>query len=394
MHIFFDTMENNGMQLFRTIHSIGQGAFYTEKFVCDKEEINIVYDCGSFNSRTLKKEISQTFEKDENIFAIFISHFHSDHMNCLETLLQRCNVQYLFLPMLSNEAKLLLYIAYLKDDKMRNWVFNTRATLNKFSRKTKIVFIKISNEKNNIKNDPIDMHEIGHGGELSSGQPLHIRKEIDWEYIPHNIENEDLRTRIIDTCKDYRITPEEIFYNDREIKYKIEILEKIYKKVLNSSSDLNTNSMTLYSGPSPYRKLEYKIHVGHNSFYKHYRHKYYYNDYLHWNDFYFIRGNIGCLYLGDFNLKNNGLSSLNKNYSRYKDQILMIQIPHHGALSNFDINITDVFYKTLIYFVSYGENNTYRHPSTIVLKKIVVKNKYLAAVTEKKQSEFYIYCEF
>lgn len=33
--------------MIRSIMSVGQGAFYCEKFILENENINIVYDCGT-----------------------------------------------------------------------------------------------------------------------------------------------------------------------------------------------------------------------------------------------------------------------------------------------------------------------------------------------------------
>lgn len=56
------------MTMTRTIHPVGQGAFYTECFEDDVRAYNIVYDCGSETSFSVRnslieKEIKQTFEK-------------------------------------------------------------------------------------------------------------------------------------------------------------------------------------------------------------------------------------------------------------------------------------------------------------------------------------------
>ena len=39
-------MEGVKMKVTRTLHPIGQGAFYTEKFEYDGGQCNVVFDCG------------------------------------------------------------------------------------------------------------------------------------------------------------------------------------------------------------------------------------------------------------------------------------------------------------------------------------------------------------
>ena len=43
-------MEGVKMKVTRTLHPIGQGAFYTEKFEYDGQQCNVVFDCGGTSS--------------------------------------------------------------------------------------------------------------------------------------------------------------------------------------------------------------------------------------------------------------------------------------------------------------------------------------------------------
>ena len=67
------------MKVIRHIHPIGQGAFYTERFVDDNNATlaNVVYDCGANKtlSNSSKKMIEFTFCEDDEIDVLFISHF-------------------------------------------------------------------------------------------------------------------------------------------------------------------------------------------------------------------------------------------------------------------------------------------------------------------------------
>jgi ribonuclease BN (tRNA processing enzyme) len=80
----------------RTFHPIGQSAFYSEKF---ESGFTIVYDCGGSTKAIVEQEIQNSFEKDEKIDIVFISHFHNDHINGLEFLLKYCDVQKVVLPL-------------------------------------------------------------------------------------------------------------------------------------------------------------------------------------------------------------------------------------------------------------------------------------------------------
>ena len=87
------------MRMKRTFHSVGQGAFYTERFNIGNRKINVVYDCGTTTApkeKIIEREISNVFKKNEEIHALFISHLDADHINGIEYLAKYCNVKKIF----------------------------------------------------------------------------------------------------------------------------------------------------------------------------------------------------------------------------------------------------------------------------------------------------------
>lgn len=93
------------IEMTRTFHPVGHGAFYTECFKCGKKDIyNIVYDCGCFEAakegqseesykKRIQSLINDQFSKSTKIDALFISHFHKDHIIGIDYLLKRCKVK-------------------------------------------------------------------------------------------------------------------------------------------------------------------------------------------------------------------------------------------------------------------------------------------------------------
>ena len=74
------------MKLVRTFHPVGHGAFCTERFYDARNNniANIVYDCGTkTNIGNLLTHINKEFTPADTINAVFISHFHEDHINGL-----------------------------------------------------------------------------------------------------------------------------------------------------------------------------------------------------------------------------------------------------------------------------------------------------------------------
>lgn len=108
------------MKIVRSFLPVGQGAFYCEQFKNDSlhgETINVVYDCGSSTDVELvKKQIRATFNENEPIQAVFISHFHDEHINGLDFLLEYCDVKNIIFPFTSNEEKTILLLYNLVNE--------------------------------------------------------------------------------------------------------------------------------------------------------------------------------------------------------------------------------------------------------------------------------------
>ena len=143
------------MRISMTQHSVGQGGFFTgvikhsdhidvsynndnivaRRNTCesqkDDDKFKFVYDCGSKKYKDLKKEIDRTFEKDDYIDMLFVSHFDEDHVNGIKHLLKRCHVETVVLPYLSDYEKIVLtarstvdidkYSAYTKFNAKMIW---------------------------------------------------------------------------------------------------------------------------------------------------------------------------------------------------------------------------------------------------------------------------------
>lgn len=137
----------------RTFHSVGQGAFYTEVY----DGFNVVYDCGSSTGHNLvTNEIKKEFHEKEKIDLLFISHFHEDHINGLDFLLDYCDVKYIILPLQYEEDKVYTlmdnYYHLYKDNEM---ILDPEKFVGE---RAKLVFVqptepdKVSNATDNIIN--------------------------------------------------------------------------------------------------------------------------------------------------------------------------------------------------------------------------------------------------
>lgn len=104
----------NEMRITRTIWPVGHGAFYTECLYPNNDRdhrVTIVYDCGAKKKEIILKEIDKYLDylsSDGNcsktIDCLVISHFHNDHVNGLQYILDNADVKYLILPQFSEKA--------------------------------------------------------------------------------------------------------------------------------------------------------------------------------------------------------------------------------------------------------------------------------------------------
>ena len=172
------------MRMLRTFHPIGQDGFYSERFIFRdrKNNINIIYDCGSAtNDGIVKQEIITTFEKGEVIHALFISHFHADHINGIEFLLDYCHVEKNFFPLITDEHKSLLKIKLLigqdSNEFLFNFIDNPKETVRKLleakeDRKDPPILIAVKWDEKNEQNEERENNKELYDEIISSGSDV------------------------------------------------------------------------------------------------------------------------------------------------------------------------------------------------------------------------------
>lgn len=380
------------MKMIRTIHPVGQGAFYTERFYTDLNNIyTIIYDCGSstqFSGRgqLIDSEITQTFDEGENITAIFISHFHNDHINGIKKLLEYCNVKYVFLPVLTNESKLLL-MAYENNKEILMFINNPSKYITDIKPETKVIFIEEENieEQNNHKDTIEQSKENFYLDEDYRETNKHIRSGTKitalylkglWEYIPYNLKYNDLYSKIKrEYSKSGLSIPNDALINIDSVN--LWEAKNIFNNVIKSNKR-NINSMVLYSGSVIPQKWNCNAIINYNfNCILNYYFDRYYNKHI----------KTGCLYLGDYDLtEKDAFKLLKKKYCCVENNISLVQVPHHGSKHNFDERICSEFADLKIFFISAGEKNKYRHPSCTVIEKIYYLHNCVCLVTENKSS--------
>lgn len=356
------------MQMIRTFHSVGQGAFYTE---CFENGNNIVYDCGTLSGiEHLEQEIASQFEKGDTIDAVFISHLHEDHCNGLEMLLDRCNVKKIFLPYLTEDETVMSLIRQCISHGAGGFVWelieNPIMAVRRMEGETEVVLVYPSDAENNdIAETPLSLSDTL--GVIHSGMEVGIaHNKGKWVYVPFHYKH----TSRVKQMKDELTTAGLSFpKNGEEVKQLWEnhpdIIKEIYEKKLSGKSDHNGHSLVVYSGPS--------------------------NDYTEsdtWAYSWYGREiPAGCLYFGDYKAKaTRAWAELERFIEPYRSQIYCCQIPHHGAASCYHPKLKQI---AGMFVISCGYGNGFHHPHSSVLRDLMFSGYRPYIVTEMPGSRFF-----
>ncbi|EGR0594049.1 hypothetical protein FG071_19865 [Vibrio cholerae] len=353
--------------MIRTFHSVGQGAFYTEKF----ENFMMVYDCGSIKSK-IDKEVRSSFLENDSINLLFISHFHDDHINGLDTILEWCNVEYIVLPLLSDQTKIELFCeSYKLNNKFLNdLIFYPSDAIKRISPDTKVIYIRpfsISQE-DFIE---VELEKMIDGECIDSGAKIITNKINNWFFVPSNYE---VSTRVKSLSEKLNKLPFDVSttknfidaWSNRSNKSKI-------KKCFNSlRGNPNQNSMMLYSGANDKSVFIEKLYHPVTGL-------------VGFIPCFFLTEPVahrsGCLYFGDYEAKGTQRwDNIRRVYNRYWNDIDTVQIPHHGSIENYNPNINSR--SRVISIISTGTKNAYGHPSSYTTSEIIKNSGLLFNVTE------------
>ncbi len=385
-------------KVMRIFHPVGQGAFYSERHEVDGQKFNIVYDCGSFNVRHGTKIVEEAFVANERIDILFISHFDFDHISLLQTLIRRSQIRKIVLPLLHEDVRFALSGYYhcrmARNHSMQPFAEKSLQLLNDPRSvfqderapcdQVEFVFVRPyvepDAEHNQERRDQLNAAE-----EFANSQRrnriINSRSEsdakslcsfVDWMFLPYNMDyfnrNRALVQNLIVWLEQNHYSLEDLndgqFFDREHCKQ----LAGIYKSLKGS---INENSMLLFSGPLQ-QQNQCEVSIMCHSL----------------TPSWCFRGHLlscqpGCLYSGDFNLKQESLS---QSYGSYFDRIGTVQVPHHGSEHSFDL---DSFYaRGMICPVSSGVTKRFGHPDRTVIDEIVCAGGIPIGVTNDRFSEF------
>lgn len=368
------------LQLIRTIHPVGQGAFYTEHLFKRKEcRACIVYDCGSTTpDNALQKEIESTFQAYKKIDVLFLSHLDLDHVNGINLLKDAYCIKQVVLPLMSQEARELVFVQGLascpKDTSKKdiNDFHDLVFRPGDFFGGIPVSFVRPADSSSN-PGTPQEIGSLSGKAEIDSFQEL---TWCGWKYVPFNFEQKD-RCRIfkerLAACpllKGRPVAFDTSLFDDKET---LKAVKCIYKSL---PGGINGNSLMLYSGPLQEGCLlkvdvegegeSEKPEKDHSGFCR-----------------------AGCLYTGDMNLKAEGaIPYIRRLPEKDLDNLHLIQVPHHGSKHSYDKALLALNPNVQDYFLSYGTKNRYKHPHAEVRDSLKRAGKNLHAVSEQENTRY------
>lgn len=377
------------MRVIRTLHPVGQGAFYTEQFISDKGIVNVVFDCGSENSHALKQCVGkyckyiEPRDTDPVIDAVFISHFDEDHISGLEELFSKCFIKMIFLPLIDDSKVYSIsdsFLDGLESSFFRN-VLNSAITGNPIEgfSETKVIRVMAA-EDNDGENDsiiPLDDGFVENKQSLiKSGTSISLTNngKVVWIFRTFNYDNDNGQRSVpllhILSADGITLCLNELL-NHLFDANPWRSTGKTYKELVHDAYDcvgskktqnINDNSMVTYSGPINDKVKCHLKNIFCNRFDEFFCcdflfcHCYFYNQYYY---------KAGCMYFGDYNAKSQ------KNYNQYENHfkkqislLQLLQIPHHGSYANYNSKLN---LPPKISFISAGLHNRHKHPSGNVL---------------------------
>ncbi len=286
------------MSIERTFFSVGQALFCREKV----NNRTVMYDCGGQTEAIVKNVIDAEYPAGNTdvIDALFISHYDKDHINGVFHLLNKCQVNHLFLPMVSSLSKMLLFIGQHYSGQMRAFYADPKAFIQQLYGNMKVHYVGQSDERMAQVEELLDIEVIG-GADIPSVSLLRFQDNPEWVYIPFNrklMTTQEESAFLLAIGLQVNASFNDILKKWRQCHL---ALKRIVGQLgIIDIRKINDYSMTLYSGS--------------------------------------INQRNACLFLGDYNARNY-FAELYNAYSPLWGNIRMIQVPHHGSCNNYNCHL-------------------------------------------------------
>lgn len=355
------------LQVIRTIHPIGQGAFYTETLhrPGSNDDKHIVYDCGVLPlSNRLKEEVGNILPKGSIIDVLFISHFHADHVNGIKLLAERHKIKHVVVPQIDDYEWFYIMENYLTTDIADvNIVSDVRAAIGD----AKLIQVEpIGENKNGVVSDEPTALDSFNGTLINGLSPLAIDSKdyALWHYIVVNPllkgDLETLKRELQNIDYDGRKLTIDDLQNPDILTAVRKDIQAVYEKVFKGG---NEYSMCMLS-----EQAERKQHESYSRYNKRFLHRMNCEYYRHRYEEYRIYDVDGGLYCGDADfLHCDTLECLKERLGERVLNVGLLQLPHHGSKENFNIDMLSWLKNLQVSFACYGSPNRYNHPSSDIM---------------------------
>lgn len=318
------------MEVFRTIHPVGHGGFFTEELCEGNDCFNVVYDCGTRNGlQLLEREINKAFNRKQSVDLLFISHFDRDHVSGLKELVRR--------NLLNSGTKVVMPFHYPSYFVILNpflYAYYEQCMLILRSTGTTIVEVEEQNPSEDEYGRYLDRRPHASyvsfeqlRGSISSGSRISLSPK--WIYIPFNLnDSKNFADRFEDEVK-RQLGMDINDMSPMDLEQNADIIRGIYQlmgKKNARSFNINCNSLIVISMPtgdvdSCYTTIAQRKYVVDAA---------------------------TAVYTGDSYLKDFTNGSLPFRYYSASKRVLgkyvhypvgLFQIPHHGSNNNYDFQL-------------------------------------------------------
>lgn len=367
--------------MIRTFHPVGQGTFVTEQF---EQGQCIVFDCGTGTSKWLIRDIiERCFAENAKIDGVFISSIDFEHAGGLQWLLERCQVERVFLPQLNEEEKALTLLKHLCEggeakDFIGQLILDPKATLKTYRNPEQAFPLPalIAGESEKDKNIfdaklPIRLLPI----KAIAGFHLFIDEKLDWIYETAVYRQEKRIERLKEELRNNGVEPSayETVQSLTDSWADLEIRKKLRKAYKNMKYPFCAVSLALYSGPE---ETDYDLYEQ-------------FTEEGKWS--YYARIRPGCLYTGNLQLSGEGeRACLDASIGVHMEHTGCLLLPGHGSQFLYHEEILPK-HNSIVVATADNENLT-GEPHALVIRNVMQHKIPFYLVTELPGSmlQFYV----
>lgn len=365
-------------------------------------EHNVVYDCGVAwgHKGKVSHVVTQAFTQADIIDYLFISHLDYDHVSLVETLIGSVKaVRNIVLPLVTEE-QLVIALAYHSVCENETMVHFLRRIINHIRGRREDDLMDGDYTLHFVAGPDEENLNVGNARIWQNGKNETARWEPEWIFKPYNVRYSSRKQELIVELA--QLVREQAFITgvqsigenpiqsaaDLYVRLKDKafvgkvlgndvlrgLLKGAYEKIPGGT---NENSLLLYSGPINMKRNHYFWDCCRSFSSCRCFGPCRYSPFCHHRP--------GCLYTGDSTADLKGWKT--QKYADVWDCVGTIQLPHHGSVESFDIT-TNSIDRPYVVPVSFGNYNTYGHPSGKVLAYLLAHNCCVRIVNEMANTVF------